>query len=108
MQLARATTAFAALSQETRLRTVRLLAEAGEAGMLSGEIGAALAVRPNTMSTNLGILLSAGLIRNRREGRTVRYFVEAGALRALAGYLETGLGDEASALEAMPVRRAGT
>ncbi len=54
--------------------------------MLSGEIGSALEVRPNTMSTNLGVLVSAGLVRNRREGRTVRYFADFEALERLAGY----------------------
>ncbi len=79
--------AFAALSQETRLDTIRLLARAGAAGMLSGELGAALDIRPNTMSTNLGILAAAGLVRNRREGRTVRYFADFDALRRLAVFL---------------------
>ena len=83
------TTGFAALARETRLKTVCMLARAGDAGMLSGEIGEALDIRPNTTSTNLGILLSAGLIRNRREGRTVRYFANPDGLRRLAAVLES-------------------
>ncbi|MGR3723319.1 helix-turn-helix domain-containing protein, partial [Abyssibius alkaniclasticus] len=43
-----ALSAFAALGQSTRLDVFRLLMQAGRAGMLAGEIGAALDVRQNT------------------------------------------------------------
>ncbi len=86
MHISRATSAFAALSQETRLRALHMLARTGRDGMLSGELGDALGIRPNTMSTNLGILMSAGLVHNRREGRTVRYFANFEALDQLAAY----------------------
>lgn len=79
--------AFAALSQETRLDVFRLLVKAGENGMLSGEIGAELGVRQNTMSTNLAILLNAGLIRNQRQGRSVRYFADLSGIRGLLAFL---------------------
>ena len=55
--------------------------------MLSGEIGERLGVRQNTMSTNLAILLNAGLVRNGREGRTVRYFADYEGIRGLLAYL---------------------
>lgn len=79
--------AFAALSQETRLDVFRLLVQAGDQGLLSGEIGERLKVRQNTMSTNLAILLNAGLVRNEREGRSVRYFADHEGIRGLLGYL---------------------
>ena len=79
--------AFAALSQPTRLDVFRLLIRAGTAGMLSGEIGEQLNVRQNTMSANLAILLNAGLIRNERHGRTVRYFADFDGMRGLLGFL---------------------
>jgi ArsR family transcriptional regulator len=62
--------AFSALSQETRLAVFRLLVTAGPDGLASGEIGEQLGVRQNTMSTNLGILLKAGLVRRVRDGRS--------------------------------------
>jgi ArsR family transcriptional regulator len=66
--------AFSALSQETRLAVFRLLVTAGPGRHASGEIGESLGVRQNTMSTNLGILLKAGLVnRVERDGRSVRY-----------------------------------
>lgn len=82
-----ALSAFAALSQETRLDVFRLLVKAGAAGVLSGEIGETLGVRQNTMSANLSILLNAGLIRNERQGRSVRYFADFDGVRGLLGFL---------------------
>jgi len=79
--------ALSALAQDTRLETFRLLVRAGPEGMLAGEIGTALGVRQNTMSTNLAILLGAGLVRNQREGRAVRYFADMEGMRAMLTFL---------------------
>ena len=79
--------AFAALSQPTRLDVFRLLVEVGEAGLSAGEIATALDVRQNTLSANLSVLLNAGLVRNLREGRSIRYFADTKGLRGLLGYL---------------------
>lgn len=82
-----ALTAFAALGQSTRLDVFRLLIVAGEEGMSAGEIAEALDVRQNTMSSNLSILTQAGLIRNERQGRSIRYFADMEGLRGLLGFL---------------------
>ncbi len=87
MDKTQALNAFAALSQETRLDVLRLLIKAGADGLLAGQIATALDVRQNTMSANLSILHAAGLIRNRREGRAVRYFADIEGLRGLLGFL---------------------
>lgn len=79
--------AFAALSQETRLRVFRLLVQAGDEGLLSGEIGEALKVRQNTMSANLSVLVTASLIHNAREGRCIRYFARTEGIRGLLEYM---------------------
>lgn len=79
--------AFAALSQSTRLDVFRLLVKAGEEGMLAGDIGEVLDVRQNTMSANLSILTQSGLIRNQREGRTIRYFVDMSGMRGMLAFL---------------------
>ena len=55
--------------------------------MLSGEIAAALDQKQNTASVNLSILLRAGLIRNERDGRTVRYFADFDGIGGMLGYL---------------------
>lgn len=79
--------AFSALSQPTRLDVFRLLVKAGADGMPAGEIGERLNVRQNTMSANLAVLLGAGLVRNARSGRTIRYFADFEAMRGLLGFL---------------------
>lgn len=79
--------ALTALGQETRIDVFRLLVRAGDKGMLAGEIGLALDVRQNTMSVNLGVLHNAGLVRNRREGRGVRYFADMEGMRGLLSFL---------------------
>lgn len=78
---------FSALSQQTRLDVFRLLVKAGADGALSGEIGDKLQVRQNTMSANLTVLLNAGLVRNERQGRTIRYFANYEAVRGLLAFL---------------------
>lgn len=87
METAEAMTAFAALAQRTRLEVLRLLIKAGADGMASGEIGAALGVKPNTMSTNLSILHQARLVRNERQGRTIRYYADMDGVAGLLTYL---------------------
>lgn len=78
---------FSALSQKTRLDVFRLLLKAGTEGLLAGELAERLAVRQNTMSANLTILLNAGLVRNERQGRSIRYFADIEAVRGLLGFL---------------------
>ena len=87
MDKTRALAALSALGQPTRLDVFRLLVRAGPEGMAAGEIGSALGVRQNTMSANLAILLSAGLVRNAREGRSIRYFADMQGMRALLAFL---------------------
>ena len=79
--------AFSALSQQTRLDVFRLLIKAGASGLLAGELADRLDVRQNTMSANLAVLLGSGLVRNERQGRTIRYFADFDAVRALLAFL---------------------
>ena len=69
------------------LDVFRLLVKAGGQGLAAGEIGEKLAVRQNTMSANLAVLLNAGLVRNERQGRSIRYFADFDAMRGLLGFL---------------------
>lgn len=82
-----ATMAFAALSQPTRLAVFRLLIKAGPDGMSAGDIAEVLNVRQNTMSANLAVLLNAGLLRNERRGRSIRYSADMNGVRALLAFL---------------------
>jgi len=87
MDFSQSLVALSALGQETRLDVFRLLIRAGLSGMQAGEISEELNVRQNTMSANLSVLLRAGLIRNEREGRTVRYYADLDGIRGLLGFL---------------------
>lgn len=79
--------ALAALGQETRLETFRLLVRAGETGMPAGEIAERLGTVQNTMSAHLKILAAAGIVRSRRESRIIRYFADMTGFRDLMAYL---------------------
>ena len=87
MDIKEALAAFAALSQQTRLEVFRRLIKAGDQGISAGELGEQLDVRQNTMSANLAVLLNAGLVRNERNGRSIRYFADFSALRGLLSFL---------------------
>lgn len=79
--------AFAALSQRTRVEVLKLLISKGADGLLAGEISSQLGVRQNTMSTNLGILSRAGLVRGERHGREIRYYADFGGIRGVIAFL---------------------
>lgn len=79
--------ALAALGQKSRLEIFRLLVRAGQAGMAAGDIAAAIASRQNTTSTNLAILMRAGLIAGERDGRSVRYRADLATAGNLIGFL---------------------
>ena len=87
MDTYKAADSFSALSQTTRIDVLRLLIKAGRQGMPAGEIGERLDVRQNTMSANLAVLLRAGLVRNERQGRTIRYFADLDGIGELLGFL---------------------
>ena len=55
--------------------------------MAAGELAEALDVKQNTLSANLSVLLNAGLVCNRREGRSIRYFVDQAGLRGILSFL---------------------
>lgn len=80
--------AFAALSQETRLRILRLLVTAGPEGMAAGAIGEAMeGASSSRMSFHLNHLEQAGLVRSHREGRFILYSAAYPRLSALLEFL---------------------
>jgi ArsR family transcriptional regulator, arsenate/arsenite/antimonite-responsive transcriptional repressor len=87
MDLTNATEAFGALAQETRLAVLRLLVEAGPAGLPAGDVARKLGVPHNTMSTHLAILARAGLAKARRDGRSVIYAADFAGMRELIAFL---------------------
>lgn len=83
----RALAAFAALSQETRLRILRLLIQAGPEGMAAGAIGEVIGATTSRLSFHLTHLEQAGLIRSRREGRFIIYTALYPSLSGLIEFL---------------------
>ncbi len=79
--------AFAALAQDTRLEAFRMLVRHEPAGLPAGEIARQLAVPHNTMSSHLGILTRAGLIKPVRHSRSIIYRANLDQMRIIAGFL---------------------
>ncbi|BCP54244.1 transcriptional regulator [Kaistia sp. 32K] len=77
--------AFAALSQATRLQMVRILVQAGPAGLPAGSVGEAVGVSSSGASFHLAHLERAGLIQSRREHRSIIY---SARFQTLAGLVE--------------------
>jgi DNA-binding transcriptional ArsR family regulator len=82
-----AVVALAALAQESRLATYRLLVQAGPAGLAASRIAEALAVPPSSLSFHLKELANAKLIAARQEGRFVMYAAQFDTMNALLGFL---------------------
>jgi DNA-binding transcriptional ArsR family regulator len=87
MQEQDAIAAFGALSQETRLRIIRLLVTAGEAGLPAGALAAAIGVSPSNLSFYLKELEHSGLARSRREARSIIYAADFAAITGLLRFL---------------------
>ena len=79
--------ALAALAQSTRLEAFRLLVRHEPGGLPAGEIANHLAIPANTLSSHLGVLTRAGLIRAERRSRSIIYRVDLDRLRDLVLFL---------------------
>jgi DNA-binding transcriptional ArsR family regulator len=82
-----ATTQLAALAQDSRLAIYRLLVQQGEAGLAAGDIAQRLMLPAPTLSFHLAQLKGAGLVRCRRESRSLIYTADYAAMNALLGFL---------------------
>lgn len=79
--------ALSALAQEHRLALFRLLVQAGEAGLPAGIIAERLGLPNSSLSFHLAHLTRAGLIRQRRQGRSLIYTADYAAMNGLVDYL---------------------
>lgn len=79
--------ALAALAHEHRLAVFRLLVQAGTDGMAAGGIADKLGLPASSMSFHLAHLHRAGLVEQRREGRSLIYTAAYRTMNALMGFL---------------------
>ena len=79
--------AFGALSQETRLRLLRLLVVAGPDGIAAGSLAEQVEVSPSNVSFHLKELERAGLVSTRRDARSIVYSAQYDALSGLIRFL---------------------
>jgi len=82
-----AVSALSALAQENRLDVFRLLVQAGPEGLAAGQIAEKLDVPPPTLSFHLAQLRHAGLIHQRRDGRSLIYAANYEGMNILMGFL---------------------
>jgi len=79
--------ALSALAQESRLEVFRLLVRKGRNGLPAGEIARHLGVPNSSLSFHLAQLQEAGLVSQRREGRSLIYSADYVRMNALMGFL---------------------
>ena len=78
---------LAALGSEPRLRVYRLLVRAGDRGLNVGDIQERLSIPASTLTHHLGALRQAGLINQRRDGRTILCSANYDTMNNLVAFL---------------------
>ena len=87
MDASRAVAGLSALAQQSRLKVFRLLVQHGPEGMAAGDIARRLKLPQNTLSSHLGILARARLVKSRKQSRSVIYSVDLEGTRELLSFL---------------------
>ena len=78
---------FESLASGVRLEVFRLLVRQGPAGLVAGEIAAALELPATNLSFHLKALTQAGLLTVAQEGRFQRYRANIALMQELIQYL---------------------
>ena len=78
---------LSALGHPVRLRILRFVVQAGDAGMSAGDIQGHVELPASTLSHHLKRLVDAGLLSSRTEGTFHYYAAQYRALRALTSYV---------------------
>ena len=79
--------AMGALAQEHRLLAFRLLVQAGPDGVPAGSLAETIGVPSSTMSFHLAQLTHAGLVTQRRNGRSIIYAADFASMNGLMSFL---------------------
>ncbi len=88
MEIREAVQRLGALAHETRLSVFRLLVRRGPLGLPAGEIATRMGISPPNASFHLAELARVGLVRAKRDGRSVIYSVDFTASLGLVDYLK--------------------
>lgn len=78
---------LATLGHDQRLAIFRLLMRRYPDLVPAGEIGAALSIKPSTLSAYLAALMQAGLVTQSRQGTSLRYRIDMTVVRQTFDYL---------------------
>ena len=87
IELEEAAQGFAAVGSEPRLEVLMALVRAGPDGLNVGEIQERVGVPASTLAHHLRFLSAAGLIEQRRAGRTVINLADFERIQLLAEFL---------------------
>ncbi|MGL6315906.1 ArsR/SmtB family transcription factor [Vibrio sp. WXL103] len=87
MELESVAKALKELGHPTRLSIYKLVVRAGHQGISVGGLQQKLAIPGSTLSHHISTLSSAGLLTQRREGRTLYCLAEYQRLDAVIGFL---------------------
>ena len=87
MDILEAISIFDTLSQETRLNAFRQLVKSGEGGIAAGQLSEKLNVPQNTMSFHLSHLSNSGIVKSRKEGRSVIYSANFEVMHGLIKFM---------------------
>lgn len=79
--------ALSALAHDHRLAVFRLLVRCGQDGMAAGAIARTLDLPNSSLSFHLAQLQQAGLVSQRRDGRSLIYAADYAAMDRLMGFL---------------------
>lgn len=88
MEIYEAAEAFASLSQETRLKILKLLIQFGRDGLPPGKIAKKLKIPNNTLSFHLAHMNKVGLTTSLKKGRSLTYFFNQKLIQSLIGFLK--------------------
>lgn len=96
METDEAVAALSALAHKTRLEVFRLLVRRGPSGLPAGQAATILGIPAPTLSFHLKELRLAGMVRRRREGRSLVYSPDFDAMNSLVDFLTRNCCEEAS------------
>jgi len=99
---------LAELGNPTRLQIVRLLVQAGGEGLAIGELQTRLGVPASTLAFHLRGLVTASLVKQERQGRTVLCTIDSRAINLTLAFVKENCCAGFSEIEPATLQRAST